>query len=77
MSLFSRATAPREVSVYVSIHPDGHRSVSIHGGNVEEVASLMDAALAHPNVSAYPTAPMPPMMRAPWHVNGSVATEIG
>ncbi|AYF78310.1 hypothetical protein D7D52_35830 [Nocardia yunnanensis] len=77
MSLFTRNAAPREVSVYVSVHADGHRTVSITGA-VDEVGALMDQVLAYPNTSAYPVTPASPMpsLHAPWHVNGSVATEI-
>ena len=77
MSLFTRTAAPREVSVHVSVHADGYRTVSITGA-VDEVAQLMDAVLTHPNASAYPVTPAPmPPLRAPWHTNGSVSTEIG
>ncbi|WP_067574444.1 hypothetical protein [Nocardia acidivorans] len=51
MSLFSRTVRPRAVDVYVSIHPDGTRSVSIYGGTLDEVGALMDKALAHPHIS--------------------------
>lgn len=35
----------RDLSVYVSVYGDGHRSISIHGGNPAEVGALMHEVL--------------------------------
>ncbi|MEI4420376.1 hypothetical protein V9056_10745 [Streptococcus agalactiae] len=60
MSLF-RTSRPREVSVHISFHKDGYRSVSIHGGTADEIGALMKAVLKHPNASATPIEPAEPI----------------
>lgn len=61
-----RARRPRELSVYISIRPDGERSVSIHGGTAAEVHQLMETTVRlHPQDSmvtphALPAPAVPP-----------------
>lgn len=51
------ARRPRDLSVYISIRPDGERSVNIHGGTVAEINQLMETTVRlHPR-DAMATAP--------------------